>query len=251
VFLEDYIFWQGHAKIPMYDPWIALAAMAMRTTQVALGTTVTPLPRRRPWKLAKEMVTLDHLSGGRMILGIGLGDTVTDDLSFSAVGEEMQVKRRAKMLDEALEVITGLWGGKAFLYSGEFFRVEVSRFLPRPVQRPRIPIWVGGGYPLKGPTARAARYDGAIMYKQGSHVMSPDDIRALAAGIKEKRGTLKGYDICSGGGPRGKNWDKERDHIRAVGEAGVTWWSEYIPPTAGDFEAISKLLERGPLQIES
>ena len=82
IFLEDYIVWQGHQEVPTYDPWISLAAMALRTTRLRLGTSITPLPRRRPWKVASEAVVIDHLSHGRMILGVGIGDT-SIDVSFS------------------------------------------------------------------------------------------------------------------------------------------------------------------------
>src|SRR5512143_731800 len=108
VFLEDYIVWQGHQAVPTYDPWIMLAAMALRTTRVRLGITVTPLSRRRPWKVAREAVTLDHLSNGRMILGAGLGDT-TLDVSLTHFGEVIDVKQRGEMLDEALEIVANAW----------------------------------------------------------------------------------------------------------------------------------------------
>jgi alkanesulfonate monooxygenase SsuD/methylene tetrahydromethanopterin reductase-like flavin-dependent oxidoreductase (luciferase family) len=91
--------------VPTYDPWVILAAIAVRTIRVRLGTMVTPLARRRPWKVAAEAVTLDHLSDGRVTLGIGLGDTLSNDLSFTHFGESAEPKQRARMLDEAMEVI--------------------------------------------------------------------------------------------------------------------------------------------------
>lgn len=106
-FLEDYIVWQGHMEIPTYDPWIALAAMALTTNRMRLGTMVTALPRRRPWKVARETVTLDHLSNGRLVLGVGLVDT-SMDISLTQFGEVTDVKQRARMLDEALDVLVGL-----------------------------------------------------------------------------------------------------------------------------------------------
>jgi alkanesulfonate monooxygenase SsuD/methylene tetrahydromethanopterin reductase-like flavin-dependent oxidoreductase (luciferase family) len=104
VFLEDYIVWQGHQDVPTYDPWILLAAMAVRTERIRLGITVTPLSRRRPWKVAREAATLDHLSNRRMILGVGLGDTRLD-ISLTHFGEVVDMKRRSEMLDEALDII--------------------------------------------------------------------------------------------------------------------------------------------------
>ena len=111
VFLEDYIIWQGHNDAPTYDPWVALAAMSVATTRIRLGTMVTPLARRRPWKLARETVTLDHLSGGRLILGVGLGDNEIDT-SFTRFGEESELKRRADMVDEALDLLVRMWTGR-------------------------------------------------------------------------------------------------------------------------------------------
>jgi alkanesulfonate monooxygenase SsuD/methylene tetrahydromethanopterin reductase-like flavin-dependent oxidoreductase (luciferase family) len=253
VFLEDYIVWQGHQETPTYDPWALLAAMAVRTRRVRLGTMVTPLARRRPWKVAAECVTIDHLSGGRMTLGVGLGDVVTGDVSFDHFGEESDPKRRARMLDEALEIITGLWLGEPLSFTGEHYQVQETTVLPRPVQSPRIPIWVGGGYPNKGPLRRAARWDGACLYKQDVHFMQPEDVRALkdyvageraAAGIPE---TVP-YQIVEGGSPRRDDWDQERAYIRALAEAGMTWWIEYVPP--GDLEWMRSCVSREPLRIE-
>src|SRR5512140_1197824 len=160
VFLEDYIVWQGHQDVPTCDPWIALAAMAMTTQHIRLGIQVVPLPRRRPWRVASEAVAIDHLSHGRLILGVGIGDT-SIDISFTHFGEVTDAKQRGKMLDEALDVIVGLWTGKPFQYDGEYYHLKEVIVLPPPLQQPRIPIWVGGGYPLRGPLRRALRFDGS------------------------------------------------------------------------------------------
>ena len=253
VFLEDYIVWQSHQDVPTHDPWVALAAMAMRTSRIRLGTLVTPLARRRPWKVAREAVTLDHLSNGRMILGIGLGDTgesVGADLSFTHFGEVMDARQRAQMLDEALDIITGLWSGEPFRYTGQHYQVREVKFLPAPVQVPRIPIWIGGGWPLKGPSRRAARWDGACLYKQEGHYMSPDDIGDLRDFVQQRRGSLDGYDIMVGGSPRREDWEEERAYIRSLAQAGATWWNEYIPPGAGDLESVREQIARGPLRID-
>jgi alkanesulfonate monooxygenase SsuD/methylene tetrahydromethanopterin reductase-like flavin-dependent oxidoreductase (luciferase family) len=252
VFLEDYIVWQSNQRVPTYDPWIALAAMAMQTKTIRLGTHVTPLARRRPWKLAREAVTIDHLSNGRLILGVGLGDTgesVMPDISFTHFKEVTDVRERAHMMDEALDVITGLWSGKAFSHAGPYYQVKKVKFLPRPVQSPRIPIWIGGGLPLKGPMQRAARWDGMCPYKHKTHFLAPEDVRALRDFVLAERGTLEGYDIATGGSARRSNWEKEREHIRSLAEAGVTWWTEYIPPNSGALETIRGLIKRGPLFI--
>lgn len=252
VFLEDYIVWQSHQEVPTYDPWITLAAMAMQTKRMRLGTMVTPLARRRPWKLARETVSLDHLSGGRLILGVGLGDTgesVASDISFTHFGEELHAKRRAQMLDEALELLDGLWSGQPISYDGEYYQVKQVRLLPAPVQTPRIPIWVGGGFPLEGPTQRAARWDGACLYKHRTHFLTPDDLGTLRSLVLQQRGTLQGYDIAVGGSSRGPDWEQEREYIRSLAEAGATWWIDYIPPAAGDLETVRAMIRSGPLHI--
>jgi alkanesulfonate monooxygenase SsuD/methylene tetrahydromethanopterin reductase-like flavin-dependent oxidoreductase (luciferase family) len=253
VFLEDYIVWQSNQSIPTHDPWIALAAIAMQTTRVRLGTQVTPLTRRRPWKLARETVTIDHLSHGRFILGVGLGDTgesVGSDVSFSHFNELRNPKERAQMLDEALKVLVGLWSGEPFQFEGKYYQVREVTFLPRPVQSPRIPIWVGGGFPLKGPTERAARWDGACLYRHKTHVLMPEDILRLRDLVQGQRASLTGYDIAVGGSARRSDWEEEREYVRSLAEAGVTWWTEYLPPDSGDVESVRDRIKKGPLFID-
>jgi len=253
VFLEDYIVWQSRQDVPTFDPWVSLAAIAQRTERIRLGTTITPLARRRPWKIARETVSLDHLSNGRLILGVGLGDTgesVGSDASFTKFGEEQDTRRRAAMLDEALEVLVGLWSGEPFSYQGGYYQVEQVTFLPRPIQDPRIPIWVGGAWPLKGPVERAARWDGACLYKQKTHYMLPEDIRSLKDFVASRRDPYEPYDIVVGGAPRRADWEEEREYIRQLAQAGATWWLEYLPPETGSLDRAIVCIERGPLRIE-
>jgi alkanesulfonate monooxygenase SsuD/methylene tetrahydromethanopterin reductase-like flavin-dependent oxidoreductase (luciferase family) len=253
VFLEDYIIWQGHQDVPTFDPWISLAAMAVHTTRIKLGTSITPLPRRRPWKVASEAVAIDHLSNGRLILGVGIGDTSLD-LSFTHFGEVVDAKQRGKMLDEALIVLTGLWSAKPFQFEGEFFHIAEVTLLPGPVQQPRIPIWIGGGYPLKGPTQRALRFDGGCLYKHAYggqwEDWTPDDVRAFRAMADHERGTRAPFDIALGGRHRSEDWAAERTLIKALAEAGATWWIEYVPPEIGGPAEFRKALQRGPLRID-
>jgi alkanesulfonate monooxygenase SsuD/methylene tetrahydromethanopterin reductase-like flavin-dependent oxidoreductase (luciferase family) len=249
VFLEDYIVYQNRQDVPTHDPWVLLTGMALRTERIRLGTEVTPLPRRRPWKLARETATVDHLSNGRLILGVGLGDVTEPGFRLC---EETDAKRRAELLDEGLDVLVGLWSGKPFSHSGRYYRVEEVTFLPPPVQRPRIPIWVGGGYPLKGPMERAARWDGACLYKHPPGVneqhMTPDDVRGLKRFVEGDRLAGGTYDIAVGGQRRSQDWEAERNHIAAVAEAGATWWIEWVPP---DEPAVMRAaIERGPLRSD-
>jgi alkanesulfonate monooxygenase SsuD/methylene tetrahydromethanopterin reductase-like flavin-dependent oxidoreductase (luciferase family) len=253
VFLEDYIVWQSQQDVNTCDPWVALAAMATRTQRIRLGTCVTPLARRRPWVVARQAATLDHLSNGRLILGVGLGDTgesVGRDISFTHFGEVMDARQRAQILDESLDILDGLWSGEPFSYLGQYYQVEEVAFQPRPVQEPRIPIWIGGGWPLKGPVQRAARWDGACLYKHEVHHMEPEDVRALKATVEGERGSLDGYDIMIGGSPRRDDWDEERAYIRSLTDAGATWWGEYLPPDAGPLEAVRASIQRGPLRVD-
>ena len=142
VFYWDGIFLERYAQAGdhIYDPWIVLAAIAARTTTIRIGSVLTPLPRRRPWKVARETVSLDRLSRGRLIFSVGLG--FVDDGGFSRVGEITDRQTRAEMLDESLEIITGLWTGQPFRFTGKHFHLDEMTFLPPPVQSPRIPIWV-------------------------------------------------------------------------------------------------------------
>lgn len=145
--------------LPKADPWIALAAVALGTERIRLGPMVTPLARRRPWHVAREAVTLDHLSGGRLILGVGLGDPSEGE--FAWFGEPgIDHRTRARMLEEGLAILAGLWRGEPFAHVGEYYTLHEMTFLPRPVQFPRIPVWVGGWWLNRAPLRRAVRWDG-------------------------------------------------------------------------------------------
>ncbi|MBN1260508.1 MAG: LLM class flavin-dependent oxidoreductase, partial [Anaerolineae bacterium] len=155
---EGFFIWDHVAGWPhnIFDPWVTLTAIALATERLRFGC-ITPVPRRRPWKLARETASLDRLSGGRLtlIVGTGGGQAEWDDL-----GEETGVKTRGAMLDEGLDVLTGLWSGAPFSYAGSHYHIKEARFEPAPVQTPRIPIWVGGFWPNKPPFRRMARWDG-------------------------------------------------------------------------------------------
>ena len=158
VFCWDHLSRKGEAAT---DPQVALAAMALATERVLLGAMVTPLARRRPAKVARETVALDRLSGGRLILGVGLG--AHDDEEFAAFGDETDRVVRGQLLDEALDVVTALWTGEPVDHAGPHFRARTAAgFRPTPVQRPRIPIWVAGTWPARPAFRRAARYDGVF-----------------------------------------------------------------------------------------
>lgn len=254
VFLEDYIVYQGRQEIPTYDPWVALATIALRTTRIRIGTMVTPLARRRPWKLAREAATIDHLSGGRMVLGVGLGDSA--DISLTRFGEETNAGRRAAMLDEALEIVAGLWSGRPFRFSGNHYRVDEVTCLPPPLQSPRIPIWVGGAFPNRGPIRRSARWDGACLYKaavpgsaeDSGEPLAPAEVAALKRAIAAQRTATTPFDIVVHGARRGADAAAERERLRASAAAGATWSQSWIPPRAP--AAMRAIISRGPLRID-
>ncbi len=157
-FLWDHVLaWNGNE---VADPWTLLAAIAVSTERVRLGTMVTPLPRRRPWQVVRQIVTLDHLSRGRAVLGVGLGYPPHEE--FEMFGEPGDARARAELLDEGLEVVDGLMRGGSFSFAGRHFRIDDVAFAPTPVQRPRVPIWVAGAWPHRRPFRRAARFDGVV-----------------------------------------------------------------------------------------
>lgn len=228
LFIWDHIRWE-HDEWPVADPWIALAAAAHATEKLKLGTMITPLARRRPWKVARETVSLDHLSGGRLIFGTGLGWGA--DVEFGAFGEERDDRLRAAMLDEALEVMTGLWSGRPFSFSGDHFRVDNATFLPGPVQRPRIPIWVAGLWPNKRPFRRAARWDGVFPERLAGGTVSPQEVADISAFIRSQDGAQSSFDIAVGGYS-----DTSQDYEARLGEyerSGLTWWFERLDPSRG------------------
>jgi alkanesulfonate monooxygenase SsuD/methylene tetrahydromethanopterin reductase-like flavin-dependent oxidoreductase (luciferase family) len=240
VFLEDYVV---HPISPeTYDPWVALAAVALATERVRIGTLVTPLPRRRPWMVAEAAATLDHLSGGRMVLGVGSGDPSSVD--FTRLGEADDARLRAALLDEALEVVDALWRGEPVTHDGPRFRLDGVRLLPRPVQRPRIPIVVGGRLSARGPRERALRWDGACLYRAEPpdwEDVTPDDVRALRAQARP------GWQIWVGGRSRRADEAAERAAVAALDEAGVDWWHEFVRPDAPEAE-VRAFIDAGPLR---
>jgi alkanesulfonate monooxygenase SsuD/methylene tetrahydromethanopterin reductase-like flavin-dependent oxidoreductase (luciferase family) len=226
LFLEDYLVYQGDASQPTYDPWICLAAMAAATERIRIGTTVTPLPRRRPWKVAAEAVAVDHLSGGRFVLGVGIGDP-GDPFLPQAEPSEL-----AEMLDEGLEVIDRLWTGQPVSFGGKHYQLDGLQLTARPVQEPRIPVWVGGNMLVPAVRRRVLRWDGSCAHKGSTDApqqITPDEVRRLLA----ERGDTAGFDVkVSGGDPV------------AFAEAGATWWGRWIAPA--DAEATLAIVRAGP-----
>ncbi len=224
-FLWDHVVF-GPTWHPIADPWIALAAAVMTTRSIRLGTLVTPLARRRPWLVARQAASLDRLSGGRLILGVGLGDPVQWD--FGVFGEEVDARARAERLDEGLEILAGLWSGERFGYQGKHYRLGELRFLPTPVQSPRVPIWVGGWWPNKRPLRRAARWDGVVPGKSG--LLTVDELRELIRYVGERRAAGPGFDVVVSGETTGDDPSRAAEFVARYAEAGATWWVENVNP---------------------
>jgi probable F420-dependent oxidoreductase len=241
-FIWDHIGAGPEWPAPIADPWIALAAMAMITKRIKIGPMVTPLPRRRPWKVAREAVTLDHLSQGRLILGVGIGSD--QGREFSCFGEVTDHKLRGEMLDEGLEVLIRLWSGETFRYQGTHYQLSQACFLPTPVQRPRIPIWLAGNWPNKKPFRRAAKFDGICPMGRDQE-LTPQDWRSIIAYLKEHRRTEEPFDVIAAGHTTGMDKAKDRATIRPFAEIGVTWWQEGFDWTYS-LEQVRRRIQLGP-----
>lgn len=226
-FLEDYLVYQGRAEVETYDPWICLAAMAAATTRIRLGLTVTPMSRRRPWVVAAQAVTIDHLSAGRFVLGVGSGDPTAPD--FSATADAASPRVLAERLDEALVIIDALWRGEPVRFSGRHYWLNGFRLAARPIQRPRIPIWVGGNLASARVRRRVARWDGSCAFYRGpdGNEIEPRHVAVLLDAVRTERGDLDGFAIKTSGSD-----DPER--IAALCRAGTTWWSRWLDPSNPD-----------------
>lgn len=249
VFVDDHLAARAAAApSPVANPWVVLAAIAVATERVRLGPLVTPLPRRRPWQVASETATLDRLSAGRLILGVGSGTGVTD--SFAPFGEELDARARAAMLDEALAVLVGLWTGQPFSYAGTYYRVAGAVSLPTPVQTPRVPIWVAGHWPHRRPFRRAARWDGVFADVDGvdwlrGEIMTPDALRAIVAAVQDERAASGPFDVVIGG-RLPADPARARARLAPYAAAGLTWWVEAIHEAFGPIDAQRERIRRGP-----
>lgn len=260
VFCEDYLCFPRDDERPdevldTYDVWITLALVAQATSRITLGTMVTPLPARKPASVALTALTVDHLSGGRLVLAVGLGDG--EPTNFAALGQTDTLRERAELLDESLEVITQLWSGEATSFEGHRLRLDHAQLRPEPYARPRIPIWVGGAMTKPRPRRRALQWDGACLYRippsQGWQDVTPDDVRQLRADAQNRHDRGDGFVIVVGGRERATDADGLAADLHYVGElavAGVDWWHEYVPPRLSYDEA-RRRIEMGPLRPDA
>lgn len=230
---------------PIVDPWLVLAVIASRTSTIKLGTMITPVSRRRPWVLARQTATLDVLSGGRTVLGVGLGSPAQGD--FGIFGDSTDPKVRAELLDEGLDILQGLWTGDWFEYQGQHFTIAPVKFRPTPAQTPRIPVWVGGVLPAQRPMRRAARWDGAVPIRFADRELarpSASDIAGVRELVHAQRSSLLDYDIVV--------WAEVSADPTTMGptlasyaEAGATWWIETAKPGAGWLAGLQERIARG------
>ncbi len=232
VFVWDHLLYAEPVR-EIADPWITLAAIACATSRVVIGPMVTPLPRRRPAIVAKQAVTLDRLSGGRLVLGFGIGDDGRER-ELSGFGEETGARARGEMLTEGLEVLTGLLAGDRVEHRGPRYTVDGVRFLPAPQRASGIPIWLAARWPNRAPVRRAARYDG--LFPIG--LPAPDDLHEMRAWVAAEGGERAGYDYVLCGPP---DADPE-----PWGSAGATWFLTQIGPYGIDYDAAMAIATAGP-----
>ena len=225
------------------DAWVSLTAAAVSTSRIKLGTLLSPLSRMRPWRVAGQTATLDHLSGGRLILSVGLGAV---DAGFESFGEVTNIRQRAELMDESLAIIQGLWQGQPFDFDGKHFQISESTFPhkpPCPVNNNRVPIWMVGLWNNRKSMARAINYEGilpSVRDEKGEwRRLTFEDVAA----IREFAGG--DIDIVV----EGEEGKSSTENSAAWEEAGATWHIESLwePQFEADIQdRVKARLEQGP-----
>lgn len=245
-FVWDHLLVDRSWRTTIADAWTVMAAIAATTSRIRFGPMVAALPRRRPWLAARATATLDVLSGGRLILGVGLGWPTDPD--FTAVGDEGDLRRRAEMLDESLAILEGCWSGEPFAFEGRHYRLAEAAWLPRPVQRPRIPVWCAAMRPFhEGPLRRAARWDRVFPATDDYELVSARELAAVATRVAAIRDPQAGpFDLVIQGMTGGVDRAADEAVVASYREAGATWWLELLTEWQGDPGAIRARVRRGP-----
>lgn len=236
-FVWDHLNWSIEPGLA--DPWICLAACALTTHRIRLGTLVTPLFRRRPSQVARATATLQNLCEGRLVLGIGLGSP--DPEESSDLGEEACYRKRASMTDEALGLIRELWTGRPVNFRGQHYRVKTTGF--RPVPCAPIPVWAAATFPFKrGPLVRAAGCDGVVPASFDDRALRHEEIEAIASTVNSLRKGSPAAEVAFGW-PTQKT---DRTFVEGYAQAGVTWWLEPLNPWFLSFPEQRERLRAGP-----
>lgn len=232
VFVWDHIAYRDPVRA-IADPWVTLSAIACATSAVRIGPMVTPLPRRRPVVLARQIASLDQLSVGRLVLGVGTGGDGARELS--STGEELDARVRGDMLDEALSVLRAAWTGEQVDHRGKHYVVDGLTLLPAPVQPAGPPVWVAARYGNPRPLRRAARHDGVFPIE----ITSPDQLAEVVAEVEVLRAGAPGpYDVVVGG-PAGTD-------PAPYAVAGATWWAASFSPYDVTIDQVRGVLRDGP-----
>ena len=228
---------------PALDPWIALSAIALQTSRIRIGVMVCPLARHRPWLVARRLANLDQLSGGRVTCAVGLGYSARD---YAAFGETDDPLVRAQKLDEGLTILDGLWRTEDFSFAGAHYTLTETRLRPQPVQSPRIPIWVAGGWPRQAPFRRAARWDGMCMMSVNANTrqwLTIDEFNECLAYVRAQRHEDAPFDVVmSGELPDDRQAAIEKAESFAA--VGATWWLE--EGLGWSIEELRERVRRGP-----
>jgi len=250
LFVWDHVVHNKRDRQSFGDPWMLLTAAALATTRIKLGPLVTPVPRRRPQQVARQVSTLDNLSAGRVIFGAGLGGPIEDE--YGSFGDPTDPRLLAEQLDEGLDLLDRYWSGDAVTHQGRHYQVRDVALLPTPLQRPRPPIWIGGFWPARRPMRRAARWDGAVpLFESATHGHVPplDEVRDLVAYVGSHRDGDSGrpFELVLGG-PSPTDPAAARDVLGPLIKAGATWWDERRPidDQVHRLEPVLSRIEAGP-----
>ena len=234
------------------DAWVMLTAAAMRTSTIRLGTMLTPLPKRKPWEVASQSLTLDNLSGGRVILSVGLG---APEKRFYMFEDDPGRKVRAEMLDEGLELVQHMWQGKAFSYEGTHYHAHRPEMMipPPATQQPRITTWVVGLWPAPKSMRRVARWDGWLpnyAAPEQSNRPNQEQLAEAVTWLAEERAKhglgMEGFDIVAEGTT--EPGQAAIDEVRTWEAAGATWWidANWGLDESSWFDASRERLRAGP-----
>jgi hypothetical protein len=230
----------------MVDPWLALCAIALSTQRLRIGALMTPMAAYLPWQLARQTVSLDHLSGGRLICGAGLG---FQEGGFLTVGEDATARVRAEKLDEGLALLRLFWKGEPFSFVGKHYQMRQAQLLPPPVQSPTIPIWLAGVWPHHKPLRRAAGFEGLYIASEraSGEPLAPADLCEAVAYVQSQRQQTSPFDVAFAGVTEAT---QAAAVIQPYAQAGATWWLEGIWVERGTIQQMRERIRQGPPRID-